>query len=123
VRLHEVVPLLFECAQGGDAAALALIDRQAAEIAALARVALTRLDLLATPTPLVLGGGVLAAGQPLLLDNLHARLRTAAPLAHPRIVTAPPVLGAALLGLDRLGSPPTAHQRLRAAYQRPAVAA
>ncbi|MDH6140949.1 MULTISPECIES: N-acetylglucosamine kinase [Kitasatospora] len=123
VRLHEVVPLLFDCAQGGDAAALALIDRQAAEIAALARVALTRLDLLAAPTPLVLGGGVLAAGQPLLLDNLRARLRTAAPLARPRVITAPPVLGAALLGLDRLGSPPSAHQRLRAAYQRPAIAA
>jgi N-acetylglucosamine kinase-like BadF-type ATPase len=122
-RLHEVVPLLFDCARDGDAAALALIDRQAAEITALARVALTRLDLLDTPTPLVLGGGVLAAGQPLLLDNLHARLRTAAPLADPRIVTAPPVLGAALLGLDHLASPPSAHQRLRAAYQRPAVAA
>lgn len=78
-----MVPLLFDCAQGGDAAALALIDRQAAEIAALARVALTRLDLLAAPTPLVLGGGVLAAGQPLLLDNLRARLRTAAPWPAP----------------------------------------
>jgi N-acetylglucosamine kinase-like BadF-type ATPase len=122
-RLHEVVPLLFACAQDGDDAALALIDRQAAEIAALARVALARLELLETPTPLVLGGGVLAAGQPLLLDNLYARLAVVAPLAQPRIVTAPPVLGAGLLGLDRLNGPPGAHERLRAAYQRLAVAA
>ncbi|WP_344447290.1 N-acetylglucosamine kinase, partial [Kitasatospora nipponensis] len=103
-RLHEVVPVLFDCAQQGDAAALEVIDRQADEITRMARVALGRLDLLGEPTPLVLGGGVLAARHPLLLDNLTERLRTAAPHALPRIVTAPPVLGAALLGLDRLAA-------------------
>ncbi|WP_035842107.1 N-acetylglucosamine kinase [Kitasatospora azatica] len=115
-RLHEIVPLIFACAEAGDPAALTLIDRQAAEIVALARVALGRLDRLDAATPLVLGGGVLATGHPLLLDNLYARLRTAAPLAEPRIVTAPPVLGAALLGLDRLGTGADPQRRLRAAY-------
>ncbi|MGF1429374.1 N-acetylglucosamine kinase, partial [Kitasatospora sp. LaBMicrA B282] len=120
-RLHEVVPLIFACAEQDDPAALALIDRQADEIARLATVALTRLDLLDTPVPLVLGGGVLAAGHPLLLDNLAARLHGTAPQARPRIVTAPPVLGAALLGLDHLataglGGGPAAQHRLRATY-------
>jgi N-acetylglucosamine kinase-like BadF-type ATPase len=115
-RLHELVPLIFACAEAGDAVALALIDRQAGEVAAMARVALARLDRLGRPTPLVLGGGVLAARHPLLLDNLYARLREMAPLAEPRIVTAPPVLGAALLGLDRLGAGADAQQRLRTAY-------
>ncbi|MCX4746322.1 ATPase [Kitasatospora sp. NBC_01287] len=120
-RIYEVVPLLFACAERGDAAALELIDRQADEITRLVRVTLARLDLLDTPTPVVLGGGVLAAGQPLLLENLTARLRTQAPRALPRVVTAPPVLGAALLGLDRLaaaglGGGPAAQARLRAAY-------
>jgi hypothetical protein len=64
----------------------------------------------------ILGGGVLAARQPLLIDNLTARLAAAAPLAEPRIVVAPPVLGAALLGLDHLEASPGAQQRLRAAY-------
>ncbi|MDH6117149.1 N-acetylglucosamine kinase [Kitasatospora sp. GAS204B] len=120
-RLHEVVPLIFGCAERGDQAALELIDRQADEITRLVRVALTRLELLDTPTPLVLGGGVLAAEHPLLLDNLTARLHALAPQALPRIVTAPPVLGAALLGLDRLadgglGGGEAAQRRLREAY-------
>lgn len=126
-RLHEIVPVIFRCAEDGDLAALGLIDRQADEIARMARVALARLDLLAEPAPLVLGGGVLAARHPLLLDNLTARLRAVALLAVPRIVTAPPVLGAALLGLDRLaqaglGGGPAAEQRLREAYAAPQAA-
>ncbi|MCM6778666.1 ATPase [Nocardia sp. CDC159] len=118
-RLHEIVRVLFATAQAGDATALRLIDRQADEITRLAVVALRRLGLLGEPTPLVLGGGVLAARQPLLIDNLMARLAVAAPLAEPRIIVAPPVLGAALLGLDHLGADATAHARLRAAYPTP----
>ncbi|RDI63673.1 N-acetylglucosamine kinase [Nocardia pseudobrasiliensis] len=115
-RLHEIVRLLFATAQEGDATALRLIDRQADEITRLAVVALRRLRLLDEPTPVVLGGGVLAAKQPLLIDNLTARLAAAAPLAEPRIVVAPPVLGAALLGLDHLEADRTAYDTLRAAY-------
>ncbi|MGK4580696.1 N-acetylglucosamine kinase [Kitasatospora sp. HPMI-4] len=121
LRLHELSRLLFEVAKTGDAIALGLIDRQAAEIAGLALVAMRRLDLLDQPTPVVLGGGVLAARQPLLIDNVTARLAASAPLAEPRVVVAPPVLGAALLGLDhlaaaRLGGGPAAEGRVRAAY-------
>ncbi|MFE0461652.1 N-acetylglucosamine kinase, partial [Kitasatospora sp. NPDC058965] len=115
-RLHELVPLIFSCAEAGDRVALELVDRQAAEITAMARVALDRLDLLDAPAPLVLGGGVLAARHPLLLDRLRTRLAAVAPHAEPRIVTAAPVLGAALLGLDRLGAGADAQRRVRAAY-------
>ncbi|MCP2307961.1 N-acetylglucosamine kinase [Kitasatospora paracochleata] len=115
-RLHEVVRVLFAAAEAGDPIALQLIDRQADEITRLAVIALTRLGLLGEPTPVVLGGGVLAARRPLLIDNVTARLAAAAPLAEPRIVVAPPVLGAALLGLDQLGAGPDAQQRLRDAY-------
>ncbi|MEV6772305.1 BadF/BadG/BcrA/BcrD ATPase family protein [Nocardia sp. NPDC051030] len=115
-RLHELVAVLFTTAEAGDPTALHLIDRQADEITRLAVVALRRLDLLHEPTPVVLGGGVLAAHQPLLIDNVTARLAAQAPLAEPRIVIAPPVLGAALLGLDHLSADPTAELRLRAAY-------
>ncbi|GAA1402868.1 BadF/BadG/BcrA/BcrD ATPase family protein [Kitasatospora putterlickiae] len=115
-RLHEIVRVLFAVAGAGDTTALSLIDRQADEIVRLAVVALRRLDLLETPTPVVLGGGVLASRQPLLLDNLTDRLTAAAPLAEPRVVVAPPVLGAALLGLDHLAAGPEAQERLRKAY-------
>ncbi|MFI9407795.1 N-acetylglucosamine kinase [Nocardia sp. NPDC052316] len=115
-RLHELVRVLFTTAEAGDPTALRLIDRQADEITRLAMVALRKLDLLDTPTPVILGGGVLAARQPLLVDNVKSRLAEVAPLAEPRIVVAPPVLGAALLGLDHLGASAAARQRLRSAY-------
>ncbi|SBW26843.1 BadF/BadG/BcrA/BcrD type ATPase [Candidatus Protofrankia californiensis] len=131
-RLHEIIPLLFATATAGDVTALGLIDRQADEIVRLTLVALTRLDLLDTPTPIVLGGGMGASHQPLLLDNLTARLATCAPLAEIRLVIAPPAVGAALLGLDHLSAaqpgfsaaqPPGgcrgAQERLRAAYPSP----
>ncbi|MFE2351710.1 MULTISPECIES: N-acetylglucosamine kinase [Kitasatospora] len=115
-RLHEVSQVLFAAGTAGDPIALGLIDRQADEVARLAVVALTRLELLDRPVPVVLGGGVLASRQPLLIDNLTARLAADAPLAEPRVVVAPPVLGAALLGLDHLDAAPAAHRRLRDAY-------
>ncbi|MEU9045491.1 MULTISPECIES: BadF/BadG/BcrA/BcrD ATPase family protein [unclassified Kitasatospora] len=122
-RLHEIARVLFAVAGDGDAIALKLIDRQADEIVRLAVVALGRLELLDTPTPVVLGGGVLASEHPLLLDNLKARLAQAAPLAEPRVVVAPPVLGAALLGLDHLKAGAQAQTRLREAYEGPRRAA
>lgn len=119
---HRLVPALFRAAAAGDPVAARIVRRQAAEIAAMAAVALERLDLLRRPVPVVLGGGVLAAGHPLLLDAVAAGLAERAPRAVPRLVTAPPVLGAGLLGLDRLGAPAEAHDRLRARYAAPSGA-
>ena len=91
-----------------------IVDRQAEEVVAMAAVALGRLGLLDEPAPVVLGGSVLAARHPRLDDGIAARLAAVAPRAVPRVVTAPPVLGAALLGLDRVGAPAAARDRLRA---------
>ncbi|WP_446465638.1 N-acetylglucosamine kinase [Streptomyces sp. BRA346] len=113
---YALTPVLFAVAAGGDAVARAIVDRQAEEVVTMATVALTRLDLLAEETPVVLGGGVLAARHPQLDDRVRERLAERAPKAAPRLVTVPPVLGAALLGLDRTGAPPAAYARLRAHY-------
>ncbi|NJQ03387.1 N-acetylglucosamine kinase [Streptomyces zingiberis] len=115
-RLHELVPVLLAVAAGGDAVARAVVHRQAEEIVTLAVVALRRLGLLAEETTVVLGGGVLAARHPVLHDRVTELLAERAPKAVPRVVTAPPVLGAALLGLDHLAAPPAAHARLRAHF-------
>jgi hypothetical protein len=64
----------------------------------------------------VLGGGVLEARNPLLTDGITRRLAKLAPIAVARVVDAPPVTGAALLGLDYLNAPPAAAARLRASY-------
>ncbi|OEU87356.1 hypothetical protein DB35_28470 [Streptomyces abyssalis] len=63
-----------------------------------------------------LGGSVVAARHPLLHDHLTEQLAVRAPKATPQVVTAPPVLGSALLGLDAVGAPSQAHARLRAHF-------
>ena len=112
-RCVEMTPLLFDVASGGDRVATDVVRRQAAEVAALAVAALTRLGLLDEPTPVVLGGGVLTAGHRLLLDGIDEALAAAAPLASTRVVTTPLVVGAGLLGLDHVAAPVTAKERLR----------
>lgn len=116
-RMHEITPVLFETASAGDAVARALVERQADELVSMIEVSLTRLGLLGTATPVFLGGSVAAARHPLLHDHLTRELAVRAPQATPQVVTAPPVLGSALLGLDEIGAPPQAHARLRSQYE------
>lgn len=115
-RKLEATPVLFQVAAAGDAVAAAIVRRQAEEIVSMATVALRRLDLLDEPAPVVLGGGVLTAGHPLLVDTVVRLLFDAAPKAVPQVVDVPPVVGAALLGLDQIGAPLEAQAELRAAF-------
>ena len=115
-RHLEAAPLLFQVAAAGDAVAADLVLRQAEEIVSMAVVAMRRLDLLDEPTDVVLGGGVLTAGHPLLMETVVRLLTESAPKAIPRLIDVPHVVGAALLGLDHTGAAPTAHQTLRSTY-------
>ncbi|MFD0340419.1 N-acetylglucosamine kinase [Streptomyces sp. NPDC127117] len=115
-RRHELAPVLFATAAAGDPAAGALVDRLAEEVVAMASVALGRLGLLADEAPVVLGGSVLAARHPQLDAKIAELLAARAPKAVIRVVTQPPVLGAALLGLDHTGAAAPVHERLRAQY-------
>ncbi|MFJ1867636.1 N-acetylglucosamine kinase [Streptomyces sp. NPDC088097] len=115
-RVHELVPVLFAVAAAGDPVASAIVERQATEVVAMASVALSRLGLLEEEAPVVLGGSVLAAGHPQLNGRVEELLAERAPRARVSVVTAPPVLGAALLGLDALGATPEAHEKLRAHF-------
>lgn len=115
-RRHELAPVLFAVADAGDAVARALVERQAEEVVAMATAALRRLELLDTAVPVVLGGGVLTARHALLDEGIARLLARRAPRAVARVVTAPPVLGAALLALDRAAAPRRAYARLRAHY-------
>ncbi len=115
----ELTPLLFAVAAEGDPVAVAVVRRQAEEIVSLVVAAMRRLDLLEpgeAPVDVLLGGGVLTAGHSLLNDGVGELLAAQAPGARPRLVTAPLILGAALLGLDRVGAPPEAAATLRATY-------
>jgi N-acetylglucosamine kinase-like BadF-type ATPase len=120
--VHELAPLVFEVAAAGDPVASGLVRRQAEEIVAQHRVAAERLGLLRSPHALVLGGGVLRAGHPQLQSQVAAGARAQAPYVQISVVTAAPVVGAALLALDALGSA-GAEPALRAALDRTAVTA
>ncbi len=119
IRLPAV---LFAAAEAGDAVALSLVERQAEEVCAMAVTAISRLGLDASQDikeiPVVLGGGVLEARNPLLTGAITRRLAERAPTAVVRVVDAPPVTGAALLGLDHLAAGPAAETRLRSSYAR-----
>jgi N-acetylglucosamine kinase-like BadF-type ATPase len=116
VRRHELTPVLFDTAAEGDAVACGLVERLAEEVVAMATVALTRLDLLGEETPVLLGGSVLAARHALLDNRVQELLAASAPKAVARVVTAAPVLGAVLLGLDRVGAEGVVHARVRAHF-------
>jgi N-acetylglucosamine kinase-like BadF-type ATPase len=118
-ELIGLAPVLLRAADEGDQIARTVVNRLAEEISIMAVTAMRRLDLLGLATPVVLGGGVITARNPLLMDGITARLADAAPHAQVRVIDVPPVVGAALLGLDHVHAPPAAETRLRAAYDDP----
>jgi N-acetylglucosamine kinase-like BadF-type ATPase len=118
-ELAGLTPVLFAVAAAGDPVARGVVARQAEEIVALATVTARRLDLLDAPIAVVLGGGVLRARHPLLLEPVEEGIRAAAPKATVTVVDAPPVLGAGLSALDGLGADTEAYAALRTALAGP----
>jgi len=112
-RIHELVPVLLREAGAGDAPAAAVVRRLADEVVLLATLTLSKLGLVDQAADIVLGGGVLAARDPLLLGIVADELAASAPRAVVRVVDDPPVVGAALLGLDALGASSAAESRVR----------
>jgi N-acetylglucosamine kinase-like BadF-type ATPase len=114
--LYGLVPVIFAAASRGDSIACNLVQRQADEICTMASTAARRLGLADEAVPVVLGGSIMAARNPLLTASVNQRLAAELPRATPRIVDMVPVAGAALLGLDRVGGTAGAEQRLRASF-------
>jgi N-acetylglucosamine kinase-like BadF-type ATPase len=114
--LTSLAPLLLRAADEGDQVARTVVRRLADEISVMSITAMRRLGLTGLATPVVLGGGVVTARNPLLMSGVTAQLAAAAPAAEVRVIDVPPVAGAALLGLDQVHAPPAAAARLRAAY-------
>ena len=114
--LGELAPAVLALAGDGDDVAARLVRRQSGEICAMALTVMRRLGLTGLATPVVLGGSVLAARDPMLTAGVIDGIKEGAPHAAVRITDVPPVAGAALLGLDHLGAGPEAERRLRADY-------
>ena len=111
-RLIELAPVVFAEADA-DVVAAAIVERLAAEIVALARVAITRLDLGREPVEVLLGGGLMRAGDGRLLGAIDAGLREVGDQIVVHRTASPPIVGAALFGLDALGAGKEARERIR----------
>ena len=83
------------------------------EIVTLIRVALERLGLTHAPVEVVLGGGLLQSGDERLISAVAFGLQDVAPKATVKVASSPPVVGAALLGLDEVEAGPDAQTRVR----------
>jgi N-acetylglucosamine kinase-like BadF-type ATPase len=113
--MSELAPLVFRCAADGDEVAQGIVDAQADEVVAMVTSAARRLHVLRRDVAVVLGGGLIHAGDGSFLRRMEAGIRAAVPAADVRPLRVPPVVGAALLGLDRLAAPPGAGARVRRA--------
>jgi N-acetylglucosamine kinase-like BadF-type ATPase len=110
-RLLEAAPVVLA---SNDPVALEIGDRLADEVVALARAAFTRLSLGADPVEVLVGGGLMRFADARLIDRIEQGLKAVSPAIVLRRTTQPPIVGAALLGLDALDAGPAAQGRLRA---------
>jgi N-acetylglucosamine kinase-like BadF-type ATPase len=116
-RVIELAPLVLSSA-ASDPVAAGIVDRLAEEVVALAGAALARLELTNEPAEVLLGGGLLQAGDGRLLAAIENGLHELGPGLVVRPTASPPIVGAALLALDELGAPPEAQERLRKEFER-----
>jgi N-acetylglucosamine kinase-like BadF-type ATPase len=115
-ELAKLSPVVYQQSEI-DATARAIVARVADEVAALARAALTRLDLCAEGADVVIGGGLMRAAPPWMLEQIEQLLAVASPSARLVLAHEGPIVGAAILGLDEIGAGREAVSRARAELQ------
>jgi N-acetylglucosamine kinase-like BadF-type ATPase len=103
-RVLELAPVVFRAARAGDGVARALLDDLADELGTMAVAMIRRVNLARHAFDVVLAGGVFQNHDEAFLARLDAAVRAVASQARLAPLHAPPLVGAALLGLDRIGS-------------------
>jgi N-acetylglucosamine kinase-like BadF-type ATPase len=111
-RVVELAPVVFTEAER-DPVAASIVGHLADEVVAMIRVALERLSLKDADVEVVLGGGLMQSHDSRLISAVEAGLAAVAPAATVHVTSSPPIVGAALLGLDEIGAGRKAQQRLR----------
>jgi N-acetylglucosamine kinase-like BadF-type ATPase len=111
-RVTELAPVVFAEAER-DPVAAAIVDHLAREVVTMVHVTLQRLELRAKPVEVALGGGLMQSRDARLIGAVEAGVKELAPAARVRVTSSPPIVGAALLGLDELGAGQEAQRRLR----------
>jgi N-acetylglucosamine kinase-like BadF-type ATPase len=102
-RTVELAPLVFAAAEDGDGVAQQMVNRVADEVVAFAVATIRRLRLSPTDVEVIMGGGIFATGNGTFHSRIAEGICAIAPRAVLRRLDLPPVVGAALIGLDQLG--------------------
>jgi len=102
-RYDEVAPLVFEVAAEGDVVARSIVDRLADELVAMGTALIRRTRLERSDPEVVLAGGVFRTREAGFYARLERGIRRVSPKATFVRLEVPPVLGAALIGLEALG--------------------
>jgi N-acetylglucosamine kinase-like BadF-type ATPase len=102
-RLGELARVVFAAADD-DPVAAQIVQRVADEVIAFATAAMRRLKLTSEETDVVLGGGLIRAAPPGMIDRIAAGVNEVAPEARVLVAPSAPIVGAALLGFDELGA-------------------
>lgn len=113
-RLFELARVLLDAAADGDAPSRQAADFLADEIIGFAAAAITRLGVQDEVVEVVLGGGVFDTGDQGFHTRVADGVHNVAPKARLVRLSAPPVLGAALIGLDAIGADEAAKAKVRA---------
>ena len=103
-RVVELAPLVFDAARRRDRVAREILDRVADETVAFSVAAIRRLQLARRDVEVVLGGGVFRANDGTFEDRIRDGIHKVAPRAIISRLKAPPVAGAAIIGLDQMGA-------------------
>jgi len=118
-RIGELAPTVFATAAAGDPVARAIIDRLADELATMAIALARRAHLVRREPEVVLAGSVFRTDDRGFHDRLRSRILDRIPNARVARLAAPPVVGSALIGLDRLAggaADPAVEARIRAGF-------
>ena len=105
--MRELAPLVFAAAGDGDPVARRIVDDLADEVVAWSVAMIRRLHLTRTDVPVVLAGGTFRTTDEPFYSRIRSGIAAVAPAARVRVLSAPPVLGSALIGLDRLALGPS----------------
>lgn len=100
--LVELTPIVFAAADRGDEASIGIVERVGDEVATMANAMMRRLKLQGEATELILGGGLLQAGNSKLTNRIERLTSDADPSVVVRVLSVPPVVGAVRAALSQL---------------------
>ena len=112
-RLRELARVVFDAAVD-DPVAAEIVERLADEVVAFATAAMRRLQLTSEDTDVVLGGGLIRTAPVAMIGRIAMGVNAVASDARVVLAQSAPIVGAALLGLDQIGSDSAPVLRARA---------